>query len=136
MSNDAPKFDTLAVHAGARPDPSTGARITPIYQTSAYVFNDVDHAALLDALDSGHLSGAVLDVTEPEPLPAGHRLWSHPRVILTPHNVGHSLEIGPAGVEMAIRTVTRVLEGELPESVANPEVIARWQARFGGPAAR
>jgi phosphoglycerate dehydrogenase-like enzyme len=57
-------------------------------------------------------------------------------VILTPHNVGHSLEIGPAGVEMAFRTVTRVMEGDLPESVANPEVVERWKARFGGAASR
>jgi O-acetylhomoserine (thiol)-lyase len=40
-------FDTLAVHAGAQPDPATGARITPIYQTSAYVFEDADQAAAL-----------------------------------------------------------------------------------------
>lgn len=40
---------------------------------------------LIAALDSGRLSGAMLDVTEPEPLPADHALWRHPRVILTPH---------------------------------------------------
>ena len=40
-------FETRAVHAGAAPDPTTGARITPIYQTTAYVFDDVDHAASL-----------------------------------------------------------------------------------------
>ncbi|MCR9175746.1 MAG: O-acetylhomoserine aminocarboxypropyltransferase [Alphaproteobacteria bacterium] len=40
-------FETLAVHAGAAPDPTTGARGTPIYQTTAYVFDDVDHAASL-----------------------------------------------------------------------------------------
>ncbi|HAK62632.1 MAG: O-acetylhomoserine aminocarboxypropyltransferase [Pseudomonadota bacterium] len=40
-------FDTLAIHAGAAPDPSTGARITPIYQTASYVFDDVNHAAAL-----------------------------------------------------------------------------------------
>ena len=40
-------FDTLAIHAGAAPDPVTGARSTPIYQTTAYVFEDVDHAASL-----------------------------------------------------------------------------------------
>jgi O-acetylhomoserine (thiol)-lyase len=40
-------FDTLQIHAGARPDPATGARQTPIYQTTAYVFRDVDHAAAL-----------------------------------------------------------------------------------------
>ncbi|MGR3550081.1 O-acetylhomoserine aminocarboxypropyltransferase/cysteine synthase family protein [Pseudooceanicola sp.] len=40
-------FDTLQVHAGSRPDPATGARQTPIYQTTAYVFRDADHAAAL-----------------------------------------------------------------------------------------
>ncbi|HEY1301479.1 MAG TPA: O-acetylhomoserine aminocarboxypropyltransferase [Stellaceae bacterium] len=40
-------FDTRAIHAGAAPDPTTGARSTPIYQTAAYVFDDVDHAASL-----------------------------------------------------------------------------------------
>ena len=45
MTNDEPGFSTLSIHAGARPDPTTGARITPIYQTTAFVFDDVDHAA-------------------------------------------------------------------------------------------
>ncbi|NPU68274.1 glyoxylate/hydroxypyruvate reductase A [Bradyrhizobium sp. 83012] len=45
----------------------------------------LDQAALLTALDTGHLSGAVLDVTDPEPLPADHPLWRHPRVLITPH---------------------------------------------------
>ena len=40
-------FETLAVHAGAEPDPTTGARAVPIYQTTSYVFDDVDHAAAL-----------------------------------------------------------------------------------------
>ena len=47
--SDAPTygFDTLQIHAGAKPDPATGARQTPIYQTTAYVFRDADHAAAL-----------------------------------------------------------------------------------------
>ncbi|HPG22199.1 MAG TPA: PLP-dependent transferase, partial [Amaricoccus sp.] len=40
-------FDTLQVHAGSRPDPTTGARQTPIYQTTAFVFRDAEHAARL-----------------------------------------------------------------------------------------
>jgi O-acetylhomoserine (thiol)-lyase len=50
--NTAPGFATLSVHAGAAPDPSTGARVTPIYQTTSYVFNDVDHAAALFGLEA------------------------------------------------------------------------------------
>ncbi len=53
MSDDMPEngddygFETLAIHAGAAPDPTTGARATPIYQTTSFVFDDVDHAASL-----------------------------------------------------------------------------------------
>ena len=53
MAQDqAPKFSTLAIHAGAAPDPSTGARVTPIYQTASFVFNDADHAASLFGLEA------------------------------------------------------------------------------------
>jgi O-acetylhomoserine (thiol)-lyase len=47
-----PGFSTLAIHAGAAPDPSTGARATPIYQTTSFVFNDADHAAALFGLEA------------------------------------------------------------------------------------
>ena len=50
MADKKPGFDTLAIHAGAAPDPATGARVTPIYQTTSFVFNDVQHAADLFAL--------------------------------------------------------------------------------------
>jgi phosphoglycerate dehydrogenase-like enzyme len=53
----------------------------------------VDTDALLRALDEGDIGGACLDVTDPEPLPDGHRLWSHPRAIITPH-VGNTPEMG------------------------------------------
>lgn len=48
----------------------------------------LDEAALLDALAAGHLSQAILDVTEPEPLPPSHPFWKHPRIIVTPHIAG------------------------------------------------
>ncbi|MEK0085523.1 O-acetylhomoserine aminocarboxypropyltransferase [Benzoatithermus flavus] len=47
MSERTYGFETLAIHAGAEPDPTTGARAVPIYQTTSYVFDDVDHAASL-----------------------------------------------------------------------------------------
>ena len=52
MSDHIPGFATLAVHAGAAPDAATGARATPIYQTSSFVFDDVDHAASLFGLQA------------------------------------------------------------------------------------
>lgn len=45
----------------------------------------LDQAALIEALDSGQLAAAMLDVTDPEPLPQNHPLWSHPKVLITPH---------------------------------------------------
>src|ERR1700727_686586 len=52
MTDRLPGFATLAVHAGAQPDPTTGARATPIYQTTSFVFNDADHAASLFGLQA------------------------------------------------------------------------------------
>ncbi|MAN56969.1 MAG: O-acetylhomoserine aminocarboxypropyltransferase/cysteine synthase family protein [Paracoccus sp. (in: a-proteobacteria)] len=51
MTDTSPGFDTLAVHAGAEPDPATGARQVPIYQTTSYVFKNADHAARLFNLE-------------------------------------------------------------------------------------
>ncbi len=51
-AEDMPGFSTLSIHAGAKPDPTTGARATPIYQTTSFVFDDVDHAAALFGLQT------------------------------------------------------------------------------------
>jgi O-acetylhomoserine (thiol)-lyase len=65
MSERVPGFDTLTIHAGAAPDPATGARITPIYQTTAYVFNDVKHAADLFALRAfGNIYTRIMNPTQ------------------------------------------------------------------------
>ncbi len=69
MTHDAtghhvPGFATLAVHAGAQPDPTTGARATPIYQTSSFVFDDVDHAAALFGLQAfGNIYSRITNPT-------------------------------------------------------------------------
>lgn len=65
MSQRTPGFNTLAVHAGAKPDPATGARATPIYQTTAYVFDDVDHAASLFGLKAfGNIYTRIMNPTQ------------------------------------------------------------------------
>src|SRR5215212_3151001 len=69
MTDHIPGFSTLAIHAGAQPDPTTGARATPIYQTTSFVFEDVDHAASLFGLQTfgniytriGNPTNAVLE---------------------------------------------------------------------------
>jgi O-acetylhomoserine (thiol)-lyase len=65
MSQRAPGFNTLAIHAGAQPDPATGARATPIYQTTAYVFDDADHAASLFGLKAfGNIYTRIMNPTQ------------------------------------------------------------------------
>jgi O-acetylhomoserine (thiol)-lyase len=60
----ANRFDTLAVHAGAAPDPATGARATPIYQSTSFVFRDADHAAALFNMErAGHVYSRISNPT-------------------------------------------------------------------------
>ncbi len=60
-----PGFNTLAIHAGAQPDPATGARITPIYQTASYVFDNAEHAASLFALEAfGNIYTRITNPTQ------------------------------------------------------------------------
>ena len=65
MSDQQPGFDTLAIHAGAKPDPATGARATPIYQTTSFVFDDAQHAADLFALRAfGNIYTRIMNPTQ------------------------------------------------------------------------
>lgn len=72
----------------------------------------VDQEALLVALDSGQVAMASLDVVAPEPLPAGHPLFTHPRVRLTPHVSYSSPHTGPRTVELFAENFRRWQEGE------------------------
>lgn len=65
MADDRfPRFDTLSLHGGQQPDPATGARAVPIYQTTSYVFRDVDHAASLFNLErAGHIYSRISNPT-------------------------------------------------------------------------
>ncbi|KEQ06858.1 MAG: O-acetylhomoserine aminocarboxypropyltransferase [Alphaproteobacteria bacterium] len=65
MSTHNPGFATLAVHAGAQPDPATGARTTPIYQTTSFVFESADHAAALFGLQQfGNIYTRIMNPTQ------------------------------------------------------------------------
>ncbi len=85
----------------------------------------IDLPALAAALDSGRLAGAGIDVTDPEPLPAGSPFYAMENVILTPHSAYYS--------ERSVETVRRetlleavqVLRGKRPRTVANPAVLDR-----------
>jgi O-acetylhomoserine (thiol)-lyase len=65
VSTDAKGFETRQIHAGAAPDPTTGARAVPIYQTTSYVFRDTDHAAALFALgEPGNIYTRIMNPTQ------------------------------------------------------------------------
>jgi len=94
----------------------------------------IDEEALAEALQAGKLAAAGLDAFEQEPLPADSplRKFGH-RVLLSPHMVSATRgESRRAGPEYAIRAVLAALNGEVPESVYNREVIPGWLKRFGG----
>ncbi|MDL4814239.1 C-terminal binding protein [Actinomadura opuntiae] len=82
----------------------------------------VDTDALVSALDGGVIAGAGLDVTDPEPLPAGHPLRDHPLAVITPHASFYSDGSTAELASKAARNVAAILRGERPASVVNPEV--------------
>ncbi|MEX2642752.1 MAG: glyoxylate/hydroxypyruvate reductase A [Acetobacterales bacterium] len=65
---------------------------------------------LIEALDSGHIAGATLDVFRTEPLPADHPFWTHPRVFVTPHAASHTVARSVA--PQIIENIRRVRAGE------------------------
>lgn len=77
--------------------------------------NAVDSDALADALNSGHLAGAAVDVTDPEPLPADHPLWDAKNILITPHISGgyHLQETHDRIVRIAAENLVRYLNQEL-----------------------
>ena len=81
----------------------------------------VDLSALVDALRSGHLAGAGLDVYEVEPLPADHPLWEFSQVILTPHVAGASPRIAGRHLGMLAENVRRFAAGEPLMNVADKQ---------------
>lgn len=82
----------------------------------------VNTEALVRALDDGHLGGAALDVTDPEPLPDGHPLWNRPNVIITPHTANTPEMAKPLLSRRIRENVARWQAGEPLEGKVNPDL--------------
>ncbi|MBD5150196.1 MAG: D-2-hydroxyacid dehydrogenase [Oscillibacter sp.] len=103
----------------------SGERLALLPET-AFVINvgrgsAIDQDALVEALQSGRLAGAALDVMTPEPLPEDHPLWSCPNTIITPH-VSGNMSLGltcDLDVEMFCRDLARYAKGEMPEHLVD-----------------
>lgn len=101
-------------------------------KTGAYLVNCsrgpvVDEEALVEALGSRQIAGAVIDVFETEPVEAGNPLLEMDNVLLTPHCSGHSLE-SAENMSMVAADIIRVLSGERPEFTVNDPVNPRISA--------
>jgi phosphoglycerate dehydrogenase-like enzyme len=118
--------DVVSLHAPALPstigmiDATALARMKP----GAYLVNCargilIDTDALVEALDSGHLRGAGLDVTDPEPLPIGHRLLDRHDVVVTPHIASATVAGRRRLYAHSIDNALAVLDGR-PASVVAP----------------
>ena len=96
-----------------------------------------DEAALHEALASGHLAGAGLDVWAKEPPPTDHPLLSHPAVIASNHTAGVTRESRERVGRMAAEAFVAAAAGQVPPRLLNPEVLPhyaeRWSAAFGRP---
>ena len=80
----------------------------------------LDQQALLEALDADRLGFATLDVTEPEPLPAGHPLWTHPRVRLTPHISSNYTQLRGVLLRKVTENLDRFVRGEALADIVDP----------------
>jgi len=88
-----------------------------------------DEGALHEALASGHLAGAGLDVWEKEPPPAGYPLLAHPAVIASVHTAGVTHESRERVARMAAEAFIDAAAGRVPPRVVNPQVLARFAER-------
>lgn len=87
--------------------------------------------ALVAALRSGHLRGAAVDVFDTQPLPPGHPLLALPNVILTPHMAGITEESMLRMGRGVVAEVRRLVAGELPLNLCNPDAVPAYRARAG-----
>jgi phosphoglycerate dehydrogenase-like enzyme len=119
--------DVVSLHVPLAPSTRglIGERALGLMQPGAVLINTsrggvVDQAALVDALQSGKLAGAGLDVLDPEPPDAAGPLFQLPNVVFTPHNAGQADAVWPRIVQTCFANIERVARGEPPLYLAHP----------------
>ncbi|MGY4308884.1 D-3-phosphoglycerate dehydrogenase [Bradyrhizobium sp. USDA 4369] len=126
-----PRADFVSIHCPKTPETIglfNAARLR-LMKPTAYLINTargglVDEAALYDALSSGRLAGAGLDVFEQEPPPVGHALHALPNVIMAPHVAGVTREAVDRMSEQTARNILSVLDGDpIRQNVINQDVL-------------
>lgn len=136
LSDLLEQSDFVSIHAPNTPETrhminrQAFAKMRP----GAYLINTargalVDPDALMQAVRTGQIAGAAMDVYEQEPLPVDHPLRSTPNLLLTPHNAFNSRE---AAVRMSIgcyEPIVDILEGRVPKFVCNPDVLKSTSLR-------
>ena len=122
--------DFVSLHASATPETNqmVNTSFLSMMKPGAFLINTargelIDEAALLGALNSGHLAGAALDCFHQEPPSPGSPLLQHPHIIATPHTGSHTDEAINRMGWMALEACLTALRGERPEHVVNPEVF-------------
>lgn len=123
-----PKADVVVVAMPLTPDTRhvIGARELALMQEGSGLINIgrgpvLDQAEVEKALRSGHLSGAVLDVFDPEPLPAGHSLWSAPNVYISPHcSSDDNDDYMPMTLDLAFANAVRLARRRKLANVVDP----------------
>jgi phosphoglycerate dehydrogenase-like enzyme len=134
------RSDIVSLHAAVTPETIglIGEEQLALMRPGAALINTarsalVDTDALVDALVSGRLGGAALDVFDQEPLPAGSPLFELPNVILTPHIGGATTEVVDRHSAMLVAGVEDWLDGRTPRSTVNPEVLEGRPSGTDGP---
>src|SRR5262249_27545369 len=117
--------DVISIHLRLSPETTgmIGAAQLALMKAGIILINTargaiIDEPALVDALRSGHIAGAGLDVFSAEPLPKDHPLASLPNTVLTPHCAGITPEALEAGLRLAVENVWAYLDGR-PQHVVN-----------------
>lgn len=114
----------LALPGTPATDRLIDAHILSYAKPSAHLINVargsvIDQAALVAALDAGALDFATLDVTDPEPLPQGHPIYTHPKIRLTPHISSNYLAVRHRLFDKVSADLARFVQGEAPSDIVD-----------------